>query len=165
MFFASDKCPLCWSWTLLALETVHFALEINTLVLETNVRSKFSHTHTHTQLATSNFQTELKSSSPLKTGAILLQRPKRYLEAQWLLQLHYIDLEGQVNRENYTWTSAYSQLVATKLVTACTHAFSSPGVAWLYVPCLEYVKRSPRSQRLSMQSAFGDSFEALACQS
>ena len=43
------------------------------------------------------------------------------------LQLHWIGLQDQVNKETYSRTSASSQL----------HVYSSPGVAWLYVPRLE----------------------------
>ena len=53
-YCAGEKHFWCWRWTC-------FALEMKTLALERNMLKKHlqtSATHTHTQLATSNFQTE-----------------------------------------------------------------------------------------------------------
>ena len=51
--FVSNERFLCWRWKLWQWRRTCFALEINTLVLETDVLKRafesFSHTHTHTQ--------------------------------------------------------------------------------------------------------------------
>ena len=49
MFITSNEHVLYWRQTLLELETTHFALEMNTLVLEMNVYETRVHTSaTHT---------------------------------------------------------------------------------------------------------------------
>ena len=67
MFIASDKLVLCWGLTVLALETnvfhagdEHFSAGDEHVE---NARLGFSQTqtHTHTQLATSDFQVEFMS--------------------------------------------------------------------------------------------------------
>ena len=132
--------------------------------------------HTHTQLQRSyqrlpnRTYVEMIAShnySPPRTGAMALQRSKRYLDAQWRLPWHKFGLQEQeVNRENYSRTLAYWQLPARKLVPHCkTHAFSSLGVAWLYVPHPEYVNRSHRSWQTRAFCILGEHFLAVACQS
>ena len=52
-FCARDEHFWCWRWA-------YFTLEMNTLVLETNVlKTRVQTSVTHTKLATSNFQTNL----------------------------------------------------------------------------------------------------------
>ena len=76
----------------------------------------------HTQVATSDFQNRTyvemiasHSFSPLRMGAIMLWRSKRYLDAQRRLPLQLIGLQDHVNREKFSRTSAYSQFVASRL--------------------------------------------------
>ena len=62
MFIASEEHILCWGQILLALEmnAFHAGDEYISAGDErvVNKRTSFSHTHTQTQLATSNFQAE-----------------------------------------------------------------------------------------------------------
>ena len=54
-------------------------------------------------------------------GRYHVEEIQTYVDAKQHLRLLWIGLQGQVNRENSSRTSVYSQL----------HVFSSPGVAWL----------------------------------
>ena len=96
-FIASDKCALCWRQTLWCWIQMYFMLEINILALETNtLKTRIQTSAKHRQLATNNFQRELMSRqllvtvsySPPKTGATMLQRSKRCLDAQPHLLFH-----------------------------------------------------------------------------
>ena len=53
------------------------------------------------------------------SGWYHVEEIQRYVNAQQCLQLHWTGLQGQVNRENCSWTSAYTYLyVFSSLVVA-----------------------------------------------
>ena len=157
-----QTCLLCWEWTLLALGQIFFGAGDERICAGDkhfgagdeyveNARSNFSHTHTHTQVAScQRLPNCTHRYSPLKTGSItfsysppktssisLLYSPSSVLHISALalsagltcLQVDQVDREN--NKQNFT----YTQLVPCKLVAACVmHAFSNPCVAWLYMP-------------------------------
>ena len=103
-----------WRWT-------RFVLETNEL--KTSVRTSA----THTQLATSDFQTDLRSRWSLLTSTRLwkwtVSHSRTHLRVYTTSTSYISGLNGlQVNlvdRENDKRTFTYMQLVTSKLVTAC----------------------------------------------
>ena len=64
--------------------------------------------------------TAIVTATYLWNGGYHVEEIQRYVDVQQHLWLYWIGLQGQVNRENWSRASAYSQL----------HAFSIPGEAW-----------------------------------
>ena len=130
-FYAGDEHFQHWRWTLLALETNAFELEMNSL----------DDCYSHSYL-------------PLNRR-YHIEEIQRYVDAQQRHGLHWIGLQGQVNKEN---------VVELLLTHSCTRSVVS-GCGLTNIPHLKYVNRSPRSRQTSTRGVFGDSFKAVAHQS
>ena len=121
-FYAENKH--FWRW-----RRMYFAVEMNTLTLETNVLKRVFELqpHTHTaiyQRLPSRIYVEMIAIVQLlmsEIGAIMMRRSKRYLGTQQRLWLQWIGLQDQVNRE------IHSQLLLTH---HCTRL-----VVWVWPDC------------------------------
>ena len=164
-YHTADKHVLCWRPTLLAVETNELKMCVQTLHVGT---------HAHKQLA---FQTDLMRRWLLLTGTHL--QNGRYhalvLNSGYTTSASYINtiafaagLNGlqvhQVGRENDKQTFTYTQLGPSKFNSfhpAVAHTFSSPFVAWLYVPRAQLFHEKPKKCPNKMALHFGDNFEAI----
>ena len=121
MFRAGDEHFWCWRW-------MCFTLEMNTLALETNmlrtcVWALATHTHTdsYQRLPSKNYS---HSYLPLNG----------HYHVEEIQKLSRCTTSSVALNWSSRQTSAYSQL----------HAFSSPGVAWPYMPRPGIIEQKPK---------------------
>ena len=128
MFIASDEHVLCWGRTLPALKTnaFHDGDEHFNAVderVERRVQASTTHTHTHTHthtrththtaIATRDFQAGFMSRWLLPNRRLCwddCSETKVSIDAQQLLLLQRIGIQGKVYKKLFVLTSAYSQL-------------------------------------------------------
>ena len=143
-------------------------------LLATRLCSNISHIHTASYQRLPNIPYDKMIAthrySPLKMGGIT---PLHSLQVHYIHKLHLRNefstgLNGlqvhQVDRENDKQTSTYTQFLANSLLPV-THAFSTPGVAWLYVPSPQLLREQPKNCPNEHTKHPEDSFEAIAHQS
>ena len=152
--------------TLLCRRQTRLVLEMNTLVLETNMLKMSVRTSaTPKQLATGNFETDLGSryllltSTHLRKWAVSRLRTHLWGYATSTSCIYAIafsaGLNGlqvdQVDRENNKRTSTYTQFLANSSLPV-TQAFSSLGVVWPYLPRPQLLREKLRSVRRRSRS-------------
>ena len=154
-YHTADGCILCWRRILLALETNVFHAGMNTLVLETNMLkmsvSNFRHTHTasYQQLPNRTYVEMVASHScslPKTGGSYHAAESQMLTRCTTVSSVALISLKDQVSGQKQTTVKLLLIDIwfLANLSQPVTYAFSSPGVAWLYMPRPEHINRGHR---------------------
>ena len=160
---------------------MRFALETNTLVLELNSLKTLVRTSaTHTQLATSDFQTDLMLRWCY--SQVLTSKNGRFLAlvltfeyATFASYIYAVAFSAglnslqvqQVDRKTICELLLMHNQFLANLSLPVTHTFSIPCAAWLYmyVPHPQLLREKPRKCLKENAKRLGNSFMAVAHQS